>query len=737
MARGHGLRLMARVSDEAVARNRDNARLRAAAKRVSISAEDHSLELKKRREYEYANREHINATRQLRYGADNDWADRPFIGWDGEGYSDYHEPLDLVWASERELRAIIKENPLEPCAHHYMLFGCSSAIDDPLVGLDLGTMACLDYLLSIESRYPNAFHVGFAFDYDVNMILRDLESRHLRHLADYGVIHWKGYRIAYIPGKRFTISKGNPKRGETRVSATIYDTFGFFHSKYTTSLLKFGVANEAEIRDIVEGKDERGNFTYADREYVKRYWQTEIAYMPLLMDRVREACYDAGYFIREWHGPGALAAYILRTHGVNQWHSKDVPMEAQIASRYAYAGGRFQFWRFGLFRKRVYTADINSAYIYACSLLPRLDNGRWERKRFKLGEPIEIAEFGIYHIVYDAGVEATKDNHRRGAFEEIHPLFHRDKRGNLFWPARNDGWFWSPEARTVAGNGNARFVEAWIYHGDGSSPFQWVHSEFAKRLQLQHLGNPAEKTIKWALAAMYGAFARTVGWDRKRRIAPRSHELMWAGFITSWCRAEMYKLAYECSIRGGLISIDTDSVTSTVPFKPEWLERGEGENLGQWKLESHAGILYCQSGFYWPMKDDGSWGEAKTRGMKRGSVPASMGLEAWESGWIVEQTLTKFTGFREALKRHRGMKIWRTWGTVTHKVRFGFGGTTFHFPKWCIACRAPDSGQMHIANHKWPTAIQSEPHRLPWLEDNLEELERNLIVHVEDERDLL
>ena len=51
-------------------------------------------------------------------------------------------------------------------------------------------------------------------------------------------------------------------------------------------------------------------------------------------------------------------------------------------------------------------------------------------------------------------------------------------------------------------------------------PFEWVHSEFDKRLQLQHEGNPAEKTFKWALAAMYGAFARTVGWDQKRRCAP-------------------------------------------------------------------------------------------------------------------------------------------------------------------------------------------------------------------------
>ena len=73
---------------------------------------------------------------------------------------------------------------------------------------------------------------------------------------------------------------------------------------------------------------------------------------------------------------------------------------------------------------RIYSADINSAYIYACSLLPNLATGRWHRV---LGRNIDrgnLASFGIYHIRYNAGIDATKDNHKRGAFEEIHPLFH-------------------------------------------------------------------------------------------------------------------------------------------------------------------------------------------------------------------------------------------------------------------------------------------------------------------------
>ena len=717
-----------RTSADAVARDREKSRIRAAAKRAA-NREQYNADMRK---YNANNRERVNEARVAWYGAGmEELAERPFIGWDGEGYS--------IW--------IGYANAPPERRHFYMLFGCSHDIYDPLLGRDLGTVECLEYMLSIESRYPKSFHVGFAFDYDVNMILKDLEPRHLKHLSEFGMVHWKRYRIAYIKGKKFTVTKGNKARGEKRVSITIYDAFGFFHSKYTTSLIKFGVATEEEIEGLIAGKEERPNFTYNDIDFVLRYWQEEIGYMPLLMDKVREACYDAGLYIRVWHGPGALASYLLRKRGAKEWYSKDVPVEAQIAKQYAMAGGRFQFWRFGLLYGNIYTADINSAYIYACSLLPNLATGRWRRI---LGCNIDrerLAHFGLYHIRYDAGKSKTHQNHRIGAFEEVHPLFNRDKRGNLFWPPKTDGWYWSPEARTVADSSDADFVEAWVYDDDGSRPFEWVHTEFDKRLQLQHEHNPAEKTFKWALAAMYGAFAQSVGWDKKEHKPPPSHELMFAGFITSWCRAEMYRLAYQVSIRGGLISIDTDGITSTIPFKPEWLDRGIGENLGQWKIEKFTGILYCQSGFYWLRDADGEWtNHAKTRGVKRGSVSFEDGMKAYQGDGIIRQKLTHFTGFKQAMKRRNGMRDqWRTWSTITHRVRFGGNAgirenpnvTHFHNPLWCKKCRVPDAGILHIANHGMPRAVESEKYKLPWLDDDTEERERDLITRIEDETDNL
>jgi hypothetical protein len=697
--------------------------LRAAAKRAARSQEEYEAHLKERRNYEAKNRDHINENRQLRYGADVErLLERPFIGWDGEGYTDYHEELDLVWANDREREAIQKENPPVGRAHHYMLLGCSVFPGKPLVGIDLRTETILDYILYVESQFPDAFHVGFSFAYDVNMILRDLPTRTLRHLADYNVCHWRGYTIRYIPGKWFRISRG---RAPNHVTVTIYDVFSFFNSSYVTSLIKFGVATRAILDRVIEGKDKRGFFSLVDIAYVRQYWQDEISYMPLLMDRVREACYDAGLYITQWYGCGALAAYILRKRGVRQWKSKDIPPEAQIGIQTAFAGGRFQPWQCGLSANRIYTADINSAYIYACSLLPRLDNGRWLRMLPDCIDRGNIARFGVYHISYDVRKAPDKrQDHPNGRFPSIYPLFHRDNHNRVSFPGKVEGWYWSPEAKLVADDPRAEFLEAWIYDDDGSFPFQWVSIEFDKRLALQHDGNPAEKTFKWALAAMYGAFARRVGWDKKNRKPPGSHELSWAGFITSWCRAEMYRVALECWRQRGLISIDTDGVTSTVPFDVAWLDRGVGENLGQWKLEEHAGMLYWQTGFYWLLDDDGNWSTAKTRGMPRGTVDASVGLSALNASYYrskddkkhaeFTRRRTSFIGYKAALNRG-DMKLAFRWETNDQTVKMGGGNAYRHMV--CKKCLNPELDMMHTLFQVPPITYINTPHRLPWLEE--------------------
>lgn len=682
-----------RISDSAIQRDRESSRLRYHRNR------DQNRKVQK------AHREYMFDT-------------RPFIGWDGEGYSVWHctgpTLLGGYWT------------------HHYMLFGASTG--DCVTGPDLGTTECLQLILDVEKEFPDAYHVGFAFEYDVNMILKDLPWRTLAILREHGKCRWadptvnKRYRIEHIPHKWFRVTCDG-------VSATIYDAFGFFHCSYMSALTKYNIGSEAKRAHIASGKAKRANFTYKDLPAVKAYWSDEISLLPPLLDAIRAPAYRAGYRISEWHGPGALASYLLRDVGVTKWHSKEksTPPEVRYAIRAAYAGGRFTGSQCGLYIGDVYTADLNSAYIYAASLLPRMDRGTWLRQNYDNAQPRSVARFGIYHIEFDGGSEHADNARKQGLSEPPYPLFHRSKNGVLRWPRRCQGWYWSPEAALVIGDSRAKVLEAWVWDDDKTYPFRFVHDAFARRLELQRQGDAAEKMFKWALAAMYGAFARRVGWNRQLRKAPPSHELAWAGFITSWCRANVWGPAMSAYIRGkgrGLISIDTDGVTATVPFRPEDLCNGVGENLGEWKLEKWTGILQWQNGIYWLRDDNGEWKDPKSRGIPKGTIPFDTAYKAlagmdFSKRPFVHPTLrivrTRFVGYSQALRGQ--FQKWRRW--VTEPVNIIMGGNplgkAFHFYARCQACRnGAELGtleSLHTITVTAPSELRSHPHKLPWLED--------------------
>src|SRR5215831_361834 len=119
--------------------------------------------------------------------------ERPFVGWDGEGYNAY---------------AVSSDGTIE-IEHRYMLFGASTG--DYITGIDLDTADCLELILQTGEENPTAFNVGFAFEYDVNMILKNLPWRTLAILREQGHCRWKGpngkrYRIEHVPHKWFKVS---------------------------------------------------------------------------------------------------------------------------------------------------------------------------------------------------------------------------------------------------------------------------------------------------------------------------------------------------------------------------------------------------------------------------------------------------------------------------------------------------------------------------------------------------
>jgi hypothetical protein len=616
----------------------------------------------------------------------------PFIFWDGEGYNAYAVGSDGVCTIR----------------HRYMLFGSSHS--SPVVSVDLSTAECLAAILAVKQETPQSIQTAFAFEYDVNMICKDLSKRRLAYLRRFGKCIYKGYKIKHIPHKMFVVSRDG-------ISATIYDGFGYFGCAYVTALKKYGVGTSAQREEILAGKKQRGHFNYSDLAYVEKYWRLEVSLGPELMDKVRDACYRAGYNITSWHGPGTLAAWYLKKMKASSWHGKNVPVDIQIARRYAYAGGRFQQFLGGYYIGDVYVADINSAYAYACSLLPRLDNGKWRREApANVRTSADVAPFGLYRIRF--GCKGKYDG-------KPMPLFHRDKANRLSWPNKTEGWYWSPEAQCVVGTPDAKVLEAWVFDSDSSRPFkEWIEGAYSRRLDLQRKKDAVEKAYKWMLAAIYGAFARRVGWDRIKRRAPNSHQIEWAGFITSYCRAMIQQAAQNVSHRK-LVSLDTDSVTSLEPFKD--LPNGEGDGLGQWKVEHYTGILMWQSGIYWLRNEQGEWEDPKTRGIPKGKMNMEIAedvmirtfncFDQMDSYFTINKTT--FVGYGRALRGQ--MDLWRTWQPVKSKVLFGGQEKSRHIPKLCYYCRLTGTDDerripMHNMTCFPPDELDSSPHRLPWLE---------------------
>lgn len=596
---------------------------------------------------------------------------KPFIAWDGEGVK------------------------AEGGYHPYSLFGASTG--ERIKYVDLSTNDCLNLIIEVERKHPTSIHVSFSFGYDVNMIIKDLPLGHLIVLKKLGHCRWNGYRLEYVPRKWFVVTKG-------KITAKIFDVFLFFNCGFGKALRKYEIGTPEDLERIDKGKEERPDFTWEDIDEIETYWETELKYLVQLMDYLRDILYRADLKITSWHGPGALASHMLTKHGIKDHMDKGLPLEICEASSYAMFGGRFQGFMAGFYEGPVYDRDINSAYAYAFSLLPSLRNGKWIHTYYPDRDGAKSRRLGLYKIRYTGRYGST-----------LYPLPHREPNSRVCYPPATIGWFHAPEAAIVANDPNAEFLESWEFEDDGSYPFAWINETFEERLELQRLGDPTEKGLKWGLAALYGQAAQRAGWERTLG-PPKWHQLEWAGAVTSECRAMIYTAAKRA--KSSLVSIDTDGFISLAPVMR--LPNGFGDNLGQWKATEFTGILYLQNGIYWLRDQDGTWQPPKSRGIPRKKLKFEDVLPSIRRNKNLEVDQHMFIGFGLALQQN--MALWRRWIDVPRTIQFGGNGKASHSVRGCPACQRGESwGEaMHLLTQRVPGELQSSPHKLPWLSEAVE-----------------
>lgn len=623
---------------------------------------------------------------------------REFIAWDGEG--------------ARDARDAHRQN--------YVLFGCSKG--EFVQAENLRTRTLLEFIVAIGKQYPAAWHIGFAFEYDANMILRNLSCDHLRRLRKTNSVRYLKYRIEHIVHKWLQITEYGPAyelNKRDRVTVRINDMFGFFQCSFVKALKQYIPADPlmTHLLAVETGKAARNDFTYNHIDSIREdYWRVEIALMERLADKLRELLYSVGLKITRWHGPGALANYAYRKYRIAP-HKADCGPFVYDAARYAYAGGRFERFRIGRF-DHGYSLDINSAYPYGIAQLPSLSEGSWVHRR----APDTIEEFGVYHVRMTGAPIA----------HAAAPLFHRDPMGNISYPWVTEGWYWSPEVALLRRLRDVEIIEGWEYIGWETRPFGFVRDLYEQRLAMKGRGDGAQWALKLLLNSLYGKMAQRVGWERTGR-APTWHQLEWAGWVTSATRAKLFAVMARIPVEE-LIAVETDGIYTTAD--PASLGIAHSTALGGWEVKPFEQILYVQSGMYSKL-DHNKAGElewsTKYRGLDAKSLDEKSiaeylqslapGAEVWPK---LDGPTTRFVGYRQALWREdMGMgpaKLHHCrWEHDTKKLTTGTTGKRAHSPRMCDACQAGATAYERphstVIKSRSLDVPMSHPHDIPWLDD--------------------
>lgn len=615
---------------------------------------------------------------------------------------------------------------------HPVIFGSSKYPAEVLQGEKLTTLEMLECIISTGTRNRFAIHVGYGFRYDANMILQGMPVGLIERLWKNGEARFGEWYVRWVPGKMFQVSKRGPNWSRSnkrdKKSVTIYDYSSFFGGS------KFLDAAEEILRDklsdddrdvIKHGKDARGGNSWDDMPEMLHYWSREIQMIRRVFEEFRDVMCRAGFPLREWYGPGALANFINARHSIRPKlagvQSTSGLMDTRIheASKRAFSGGRFELFRAGRTRGPIHCVDINSAYPYALTMMPSFEKGEWVH----VVNPAAIERFGVYRITYHAP-NSTPFEYRPM------PLFWRDNLGLITFPNRVHGWYMSPEARMVLGMPGVEVHEGWIWKSSTSEfPWKFLHEMYDTRRRLGKT-NLLSLPFKLGPNSLYGKYAQTVGWDKKKRLPPKSHALPVAAWITSFTRAKLWSIIRQIPER--VIAVETDSVFFTGPLSD--LDIRLSDELGDWSHKEYEEIVYIQSGMY-HTKREGEWTGTKSRGLSRAEYPFRSAQEYLSSllpgeVWSPLELRTKprFIGAGVAMASNAPFRqLHCAWVPQKRELTLGETGKRRHHQEVCRACQTGNSPwdephRLFIASRS-DGETMSFPRRLPWEQSHTPEVQ--------------
>lgn len=641
------------------------------------------------RKYDVSEKGLARHRKYRREHGDKKYFSREFIAYDGEGIS------------------------LDDGSHLYTLFASSRGLqlqDDE----GIRTHDIFESLLDAKRRFTNAIHVIYGGSYDFNMWLTDVPLHRMEQLYDRGTCLWGAYKITWRRGKSLRIT--DRVKNETII---VYDVVSFFQRPFVQACDEYLTNDEywQSVRDmIIDNKKSRGTFTTDDNDKVADYNHAELVLLVNLMSELRDRLGKVSLRPSRWDGPGAIATALLQREQIKR-NMASVPEQVAEGGRYAYFGGRFELLKAGDVEGPAFEYDINSAYPSALRHVPNLAAGEWRRARAARG----FEDFAIFRITWESGDDWP------GRFPNPFPARYPD--GRVLYPRKVTGWYWAPEVAVAEFShaGKLTIHEGWRFHPTEplDKPFHFIEPMYLKRQALKKAGDGAHVGLKLALNSLYGKTCQRIGWriDKNNQVrTPPFHQLEWAGYVTSHCRATIFQACLQRP--DDVIAFETDAL-----FMRSEIKLDTGKGLGQWEDTRFTHVAYAQSGFYFGtvIKEAGKTLSqpklfVKTRGVDRGSLTYDdvRGRFFSDEPWV-DASLTRFNGFGIA-KLHNNYDIWRRWENVPKRIRLEPVGKRVHNPDLCNTCDKGYDNAWHECMVPIPggNLIESQAFPIPWINPNPE-----------------
>lgn len=279
---------------------------------------------------------------------------------------------------------------------------------------------------------------------------------------------------------------------------------------------------------------------------------------------------------RYWRdGTGRVSgAYLDRIASIDDASAYPAKVARLVQS--AFFGGRVNVTGIGC-ADSVTQIDIRSAYPAAMAELPSMNGARWyHRAQWDEREP-----FGIWLVRW---------NIPKGAFLGPFPV--RLPGGDIRYPLRGEGWYWSAEiraAREIFGPSmvNIRYGAA-LRATDENRPFsEGMRDLFRRRQAAKSSGDMAGSRVsKLVLVGCYGRIAQASSADGS---PGRWCNLALAGLVTSITRAKMLLAAAEYD--GRVMAIATDSLTIVGAA-----DAVETADMGGWSVDAGSDAIVLPSG---------------------------------------------------------------------------------------------------------------------------------------------